>query len=235
MRRDPSHVAWLSNAFDGAAGRYDLLNTLNPGYRRHLRMSAKRLKAPANARILDLCCGTGLSTQALMKTYPDAAITALDASPGMLEQARGKGALANVRYVLGDATDPAAAGAAGPFDAIFMAYGIRNVPDADRCLANLRALLVPGGRVAFHEYSVADNQLGQAVWNVMAAGVIVPLGRAFTGSPELFRYLRKSVNEFDGVGRFTQRVRDAGFLDVQTLPTDGWQRGIAHTFVAVAP
>src|SRR5690242_219685 len=101
----------VPHAFDRVAQRYDLLTGMNPGYHRHLRLSAERMHLPPEAVLLDLCCGTGLSTAALLKTYPRAAITGLDASEGMLDRARQKRELAGVRFLHGDAMDPAAAGA----------------------------------------------------------------------------------------------------------------------------
>ncbi|HMI92187.1 MAG TPA: class I SAM-dependent methyltransferase, partial [Polyangiales bacterium] len=232
MDRPQAHSARLAGNFDRVASRYDLLNRMNPGYRRHLRISAQRLELAPHARVLDLCCGTGLSTEALLGVYPSAQITALDNSRGMLDVARGKPALAATRFLLGDAMDPAAAGASGPFDALFMAYGIRNVSDPDACLLRMRGLLRGGGRVVFHEYSVADNLRARLVWNTVATAVIIPLGATLTRSTELFRYLRSSVNAFDSVERFCLRLRDAGFQRVAVAPMDGWQRGIAHTFSA---
>jgi ubiquinone/menaquinone biosynthesis C-methylase UbiE len=234
MDRPQSHSAKLAGDFDRVASRYDLLNRMNPGYRRHLRISAQRLGLAPHARVLDLCCGTGLSTEALLGVCPSARITALDNSRGMLEVARSKPVLEAARFVLGDAMDPAAAGASGPFDALFMAYGIRNVVDPDACLLRMRALLRDSGRVVFHEYSVADNLRAQLVWNTVATAVIIPLGVTLTRSPELFRYLRSSVNAFDSVARFCLRLRDAGFERISVAPVDGWQRGIAHTFSAWA-
>lgn len=222
----------LAQDFDRVATRYNLLNTLNPGYRKHLRWSAERLGVGPRARILDLCCGTGLSTEALRRAYPGAELTALDASRGMIECAQRNSKLAGVRFLVGDAVDPKAAGAEGPYDGILMAYGIRNVMDRDLCLRNLRALLADGGRIAFHEYSVAGNPLGSAVWNVVASTVIIPMGGLLTSAPELFRYLRQSVNGFDSVPAFVARLQQAGFSEVQVQPMDGWQRGIAHTFLA---
>lgn len=224
----------MPRAFDRVARRYDLMTGMNPGYRRHLRMSAERLDAPAEGRLLDLCCGTGLSTAALRAIYPRASLVALDASEGMLEAARQKTEL-DARFVLGDATDPAAAGIEGPFDGILMAYGIRNVPDRDRCLDNLLALLKPGARIVFHEYSVQDDRIRQAIFNAVCAGFIEPAGWLTSGDASIYRYLRKSVNDFDGVGAFEERLRRHGFTAVRTLPVDGWQRGIVHSFVAARP
>jgi ubiquinone/menaquinone biosynthesis C-methylase UbiE len=221
--------------FDGVARRYDLMVGLNPGYARHLGMSAERLGCGPGARLLDLCCGTGLSTRALVRAYPDAEVVGLDASEGMLDVARRKRFGAQVAWVHGDAMDPRAAGVEGPFDGILMAYGIRNVPDRDTCLTRLRDLLRPGGTLAVHEYSVAGSPARRAIWNAVSLGVIIPAGRITSGSSDIYRYLRRSVLEFDAVDAFEERLRGAGFVDVRTLPMDGWQRGIVHTFLARRP
>lgn len=228
----PHQKRQVPAAFDHVAGRYDLLTGMNPGYHRHLRLSAARLAAPPEARILDLCCGTGLSTAALVRTYPDATITALDASAGMLAIARKKPWGAGVRWIHGDAMDPAAAGAPGPFDAILMAYGIRNVPDADACLRRVHQLLAPGGAICFHEYSVRDSRRARWIWEAVTRLVIVPAGAVTSPGSPIYRYLRDSVRDFDGVRDFEDRLRAAGFVDVRTEAMDGWQRGIVHSFLA---
>ena len=230
--RNPGRQPFLAIEFDRAAQRYDLLQKLNPGYRTHLNWSALRMQAPPRGRILDLCCGTGLSTEAIVATYPHAEVTGVDLSSGMLESARRKPALSRVRFLQGDAMDVAASGATGPYDAILMAYGIRNVPDADLCLKRLREQLAPGGRIAFHEYLLSGSPVHRAIWNAVAGAIIIPLGSVATGSGDLFRYLRRSVNEFDGLAAFEQRLRRAGFTQIRTESMDGWQRGIVHTVVA---
>jgi len=222
--------------FDEVAPTYDLLTGMNPGYHRHLRLSARRLALRSRApRILDLCCGTGLSTEALLDVYPQARVVALDASRGMLARAGAKPKLRRVELVHGDATDPRAAGIEGPFDAILMAYGIRNVPSPDRCLANLHALLAPGAPIAFHEYSVRDSRRARAIWDAVCWTIIVPGGLITAPGSDIYRYLHASVHAFDGVRAFEGRLRRAGFDDVRTEPMDGWQRRVLHTFLARRP
>jgi ubiquinone/menaquinone biosynthesis C-methylase UbiE len=226
----------VPHVFDEVAQTYDALTGMNPGYHRHLRLSAERLAVPARGRILDVCCGTGLSTEALRVVHPSARIVGLDASAGMLRLAREKPLLADVELVHGDAMDPRGAGVTGAFDAILVAYGIRNVPDIDRCLATLRSLLVPGGMICFHEYSVADSLRARAIWDAVCVGIIIPSGLiASGGDARIYRYLRRSVIEFDGVSAFEARLRRAGFDGVHTAPMDGWQRGIVHSFLARRP
>jgi len=222
----------IREAFDAVAANYDRMCALNPGYERHLRMSAERLRAPTDGRILDLACGTGLSTAALIDVYPQATITGVDNSPGMLSHARTKPHLRAVEFRIGDAMDVPEAGIRGPFDAILMAYGLRNVPDPDGCLRGLHELLAPGGTLCVHEYSVADSLRARVTWNCVMSLLVVPLALALTGSTDIFRYLRRSVVEFDGVRAIEDRLCRAGFVDVETLPTDGWQRGITHTLRA---
>jgi ubiquinone/menaquinone biosynthesis C-methylase UbiE len=222
--------------FDEVAPTYDLLTTLNPGYHRHLRRSAERLgPLPDGARVLDLCCGTGASTDALLTVHPRALVEGLDASAGMLAEAKQKPHLRGVRFHHGDATDPAAHGARGPFDAILMAYGLRNVPDPDRCLANLLTCLAPGGALVLHEYSVADSRRARLIWDAVSWGIIVPSGLVTAPGSPIYRYLHRSVRRFDGVRALEARLRRAGFVDVETLPMDGWQRGVLHSFRARRP
>ena len=222
----------IATDFTRVARGYDLLCALNPGYIKHLGMSADRLGLADGARVLDLCCGTGLSTAALRKRYPKAVITGLDASPGMLAVARAKKNLSRVTWIEGDGMNPAAAGATGPFDGILMAYGIRNMVDPDLCLTRLRDLLVADGTLCLHEYSVADSRRSRWTWKLVTSTVVIPLGLVFTGTTSIYRYLRESVLAFDGVAALEARLARAGFTDIRTEPMDGWQRGIVHSFLA---
>ena len=225
----------LTTGFNRVADTYDLLVSLNPGYRRHLRLSAQRLKMAPRARILDLCCGTGQSTLALRAAYPDASLVALDAAGDMLRVARERPELADVEFVHGDAMDPRAAGVQGSFDGILMAYGIRNVIDADACLGAVRELLSPQAAVCFHEYSVAGSAVSRTVWRMVTNVIVRPAARILAGDDTLFVHLRDSVLAFDSRATFERRLYRAGFTTVRTLPMGGWQRGVVHSFLARRP
>ena len=110
-----------------------------------------------------------------------------------------------------------------------------DVEDPDVCLARLYRLLRPGGTICFHEYSVADSTWSRAVWNAVTLGVVIPSGRILSGSARIYRYLRRSVNEFDGAGAFERRLGRAGYVGIRTERMDGWQRGIVHSFLARRP
>jgi len=222
------NTAELSSAFDRAAARYDLLTSLNPGYDRHLAEAARVLAAVPKGRILDLCCGTGRSTSALEAAYPSAAVVGLDASSGMLEKARQLG----LPLVRGDAAAPPVGD--GVFDAALVAYGLRNMTDPDAFLAGVRSLLRPGGRLAVHDYALTTAR-SRVTWWVVAHLVIIPGGFVATGSAGLYRYLYRSVVRFDRADAVVDRLRRAGFVDVERHDTSHWQKGITHTFTATLP
>ncbi|KOX22103.1 class I SAM-dependent methyltransferase [Nocardiopsis sp. NRRL B-16309] len=232
----------VTDEFDHAARSYDRLVAANPGYHSHLRASARRLRLPGRGeglRLLDLGCGTGASTAALLRAAPLARIAAVDASRGMLDAAAAKEWPRGVTFHRARAEEITPAWAdehlGGPADAVFAAYLIRNVPDPDALLASVRSVLRPGGRLALHEYSVADSPAARAVWSAVCWGVVIPAGGALTGRTDLFRYLWRSAMEFDGRAGLLDRMRRAGLVTVASAPLPGWQYGITHTFVGARP
>jgi ubiquinone/menaquinone biosynthesis C-methylase UbiE len=228
----------IPGAFDAGAPAYDSLVGANPGYHSHLRLSAQRMRLPGQGeglRLLDAGCGTGASTAALVAVAPKAEIVAVDASSGMLAQATAKPWPSTVRFVECRVEELADAGVSGPFDGILAAYLMRNLADRDGQLRRFRALLRPGGTLAVHEYSVRDSRLATIVWNTVCATVIIPSGRLRSGDAGLYRYLRRSVNRFDGAAAFRDRLRANGFSVVRSETMPGWQRNVVHTFLGQAP
>ncbi|MFP5463406.1 MAG: class I SAM-dependent methyltransferase [Gammaproteobacteria bacterium] len=222
----------VPNAFDAVAPRYDLMCRLNPGYMGMLGDAARALAPLPSPRLLDLCCGSGLSTQALRRAHPGVPIVALDGSPGMLEQARRK-PLAPIEFVQGDAQVPQDS-LDGPFGGILMSYGLRNVADPDASLVQLRGLLAPGGLLAIHDYSLAGPG-AERLWTFMCRAVVRPFCAAVSGAPQLFEYLERSVLDFDRRDALAARIRGAGFELLRVIPGRLWQRQIVHTFVARRP
>ncbi|HQD98094.1 MAG TPA: class I SAM-dependent methyltransferase [Propionicimonas sp.] len=233
----------LSRMFDRGASRYDLLVGLNPGYHAELRRAAGALAGrigPSGApKVIDLACGSGASTRALLAALPgQPSVVGLDASAGMLAQAIRKSWPDGVRFA------EAVAGALdvadlepGSWDGVFTAYLFRNVPEAgrDRALAEVYELLAPGGWVVVQDYSVAGDRWATLRWHLVSWLVIIPLGLVADRNPGLYRYLWRSVLDFDDRQRFGDRLEAAGFAEVAHRTASGWQRGILHTFVARKP
>jgi ubiquinone/menaquinone biosynthesis C-methylase UbiE len=222
----------VPRAFDDHAAGYDRMVGANPGYHDHLRLSAQRMGLPDRGRrlrLLDVGCGTGASTAALLEVAPEAEIVAVDASQAMLREAQRKPWRGRVQFVHGNAQNLAAAGVTGPFDGIFAAYLLRNLPAPDSALRSFHALLRPGAPLAVHDYSVRDSARSRAIWTTVCWTIIIPLGRLRTGRSDLYRYLWRSVLRFDGVRALAKRLRDAEFVDVRVQTVPGWQQNIVHT------
>jgi ubiquinone/menaquinone biosynthesis C-methylase UbiE len=228
----------VPGAFDVGAAAYDRLVGANPGYHAHLRMSARRMRIPDGGRgmlLLDAGCGTGASTAALLAAAPDAEIVAVDASGGMLDEARAKPWPPSVRFVHSPIEALPDAGIDGPFDGILAAYLVRNLDDPDAQLRAFHKLLRPGATLAVHEYSVRDSRAATAVWHAVCWGIIIPSGWRHTRDTTLYRHLWRSVSTFDGAARFRTRLRESGFTAIHSETMPGWQRNIVHTFLADAP
>jgi ubiquinone/menaquinone biosynthesis C-methylase UbiE len=238
----------VPGAFNDVAHRYDLMVALNPGYHRHLRSAASALveRLPSGrgpVRLIDLGCGSGASTRALVEAVRllrrPFRITGVDGSAGMLEQARRKVWPAGVRFECRRAEDlTAAAGrgeAADQVDGILAAYLFRNVPDRDAVLAATFGLLAPGGGLVVQDYSVAGSKRASAIWHLVCWAVVIPLSWLMTRDTRLYRYLWRSVLEFDAVDTFADRLHAAGFVDVETRTVPGWQHGVLHSFRARKP
>jgi ubiquinone/menaquinone biosynthesis C-methylase UbiE len=244
----------LAAAFDEVAPHYDLMVALNPGYHAHLRMAANGLvkwlpcpqpaSEPPSISLLDLGCGSGASTRAVLDAAQAAglrfAIVGADASAGMLDQARTKDWPASVRFEVGQAVEIVGShewlGLDDPIQGVFAAYLFRNVAERDKLLAGLFDLLADDGVLVVQEYSIAGSRLWtRALWTAVCWLAIIPLGLLTSPRSRLYRYLWRSVLSFDSVRTFVDRLYGAGFVDVEVRTVPGWQRGILHTFRARKP
>ena len=224
-------------AFNSIAKRYDLATLLSQGYQQDLQTSVDRMKLKGRELVADLCCGTGKSTIACLNNLPDGTVIGIDNSEGMLRVARKKLSAqvenAKVRFVQQDVMNLTLDDVC--VDAIFMAYGIRNMPDVARCLKNLRRLLKPGGTICFHEYTINKSFFSRLYWRCISYLFIIPFAGLLTGSTGIFHYLITSVERFLSPEEFTYLLRQEGFEDVTHAPLGGWRKPILHTFLAHKP
>lgn len=245
----PSTQGWvLADAFDRAAPTYDAMVALSPGYHDQLLGAAgallDRLPAPDGSAltVLDLGCGSGASTQALLeqwRTRGGAAdlldVTGVDMSEGMVAQAHSKSWATGVDLVVSDAVTYLETLPDDSVDGILACYLLRNVPDRERLVREMARVLRPGGGVVIHDYSVQGNTRAKAIWATICHGVIIPLAVIKRSDVPLHRYLYTSVRDFDSVARICERLLGAGLVDVRHRTYRGWQRDVIHTVGGSAP
>ena len=237
----------LPLAFDEAAPSYDSMVAWNPGYHAHLGAAAAALLStlPGRqaARLLDLGCGSGASTRALLQAAErdgrSVTVTGVDASSGMLAAAQAKDWPPGVAFRHGLAQhlgeQRAAWDLVEPVDGVLAAYLFRNVTERDEVLADVYDLLTPDGVLVVQEYSVAQSRSADLIWSLVCWLVVIPLSWVTSRQTRLYRYLWRSVREFDPVQTFVDRLYRAGFVDVEVRTAPGWQQGILHTFRARKP
>jgi demethylmenaquinone methyltransferase/2-methoxy-6-polyprenyl-1,4-benzoquinol methylase len=211
--------------FDRIAPVYDVMNRVMTA---GLDIRWRRLTAEAAVRpgdtVLDGACGTGDLALAALKAGA-ARVTGLDFSERMLERARRKSA--QVEWVRGDLL--ALPFSDGSFDSATVGFGVRNVADLERALAELRRVLRPGGRLAILEITQPRGILRPffSLWFdriVPLLGKVLPGGSAYT-------YLPASVKRFPDAAALAELMRAHGFADVGFRLLGGSIVGL-HTGVA---
>ncbi|WP_392543595.1 class I SAM-dependent methyltransferase [Oryzobacter telluris] len=238
----------LADAFDRAAPTYDAMVALSPGYHDQLRTAAEALvmRLPTGAdhgvTVLDLGCGSGASTRAVLDAWTadgrraaDLRATGVDASEGMVGQARAKAWPTTVDLVVADAVEHLESLPDESVDGVLGAYLLRNVPDRQRLVREVARVLRPGGAFVLHDYSVAGSLRARAVWAAVCHGVIIPLAVVKRSDVPLHRYLYTSVRDFDSVAQVCDRLQGVGLVDVRHRSYPGWQDGVVHTVVGSRP
>jgi len=208
--------------FDRIAPRYDLLNHVlscnvdRLWWWRAARRFRHILERP-QARVLDLCCGTGDMTMALLKRRPANAepVTAADFAPAMLERARKKLAGRDATVIEADALHLPMADAS--LDLITTAFGFRNLANYQAGLEEFFRVLAPGGEVGILDFSEPGGMLGKAyAWYFRR--VLPAIGDLISGGRGAYRYLPESVENFPPPEAMLAMMRQAGFVDVSWTP-----------------
>jgi demethylmenaquinone methyltransferase/2-methoxy-6-polyprenyl-1,4-benzoquinol methylase len=200
--------------FGRVAPHYDLLNhLLSLNIDRHWRRTvARRLRAVLarpEARVLDLCCGTGDLALALQREGVAQVISSDFCHPMLLHAATKQAP----RLVEADALGL-------PFpdkslDLITVAFGFRNLADYDGGLREMLRLLRPGGQVAILEFSEPEAPVFAQLYRFYFRHVLPHVGGAVSGDPHAYTYLPASVRRFPSPEELAERMRESGFQDVK--------------------
>jgi ubiquinone/menaquinone biosynthesis methyltransferase len=227
----------VPHTFNKIARQYNFATLLSQGYSKDLEHSVSLMNLRGNEEMLDLCCGTGKSTKFCLNAIPDGRLLAIDNSSEMinvaLENFSEEVSKKHCRFIVQDVMELDLPD--NSIDAIFMAYGIRNMPDYEKCLNNLIRFLKPGGIIAFHEFSLKEGWFPRLYWKILGYGLIIPFSTVITGNFTIFKYLIKSVLEFPTPTKFNRMLSKAGFTQVNSHQQKSWRKFILHTFITTKP
>ncbi len=207
----------IRTMFSEIAPTYDLLNRLlSLGIDQRWRAQAARtvlqpFHAATQVRVLDVASGTGDLTFALKRHRPDALVMGADFAEPMLELARGKAARQglDVEFLVADGTDLPFDDA--QFDAVTIAYGLRNFADPNAGLREFRRVLKPGGRLAVLEFPPPPKGLLGSGFRFYFRRLLPQLGGLISGKRSAYAYLPESVLAFFEPVELEERILAAGF------------------------
>lgn len=217
--------------FERIAGRYDLANTVMSGGLDVLwrKQAVSSLALALDARVLDLCCGTGALTREVSRRVPEGRVVGIDFSENMLAVARKHKTQANVTYEQGDVL--ALPFPDGSFEAAAMGFSLRNISDIGACLREIRRVLRPGGAFVNLEIGKPRNAVVRRAFFAYFYGVLPLIGGVVGKDKAAYRYLPQSLVNFPDARALAELFKNNGFPKVRCVPLLG---GIANLHIGVA-
>lgn len=219
--------------FDSIAPRYDLLNHLLSSNVDRLWWwrAARRFKdvlADPDAAILDVCCGTGDMTMALLRRRPSGArpILAIDFARAMLSRGARKFGARGAVAVEADALHLPLRTAS--LDLIATAFGFRNLANYEAGLREFHRALKPGGQLGILEFSTPSGFIGK-IYSFYFLRVLPAVGRMICGKEGPYNYLPNSVGNFPRPAEMLELMRAAGYEECSWQP---YTFGIAGLYTA---
>lgn len=216
-----SAAAAVREMFTSIAPRYDLLNHVlsfnidRLWWWRTARKFDAILQRP-DARVLDLCCGTGDMTFALRRRGSKTAqILGADFSHAMLQRATAKGNGTTLRWIEADALRLPFPD--GHFNLVTSAFGFRNLADYEAGLREIERVLAPGGECGILDFGEPGGLMGNG-YRVYFKKILPAIGTLISGVRGPYAYLPDSVERFPTPDEMLQRMHQAGFREVSWTP-----------------
>ena len=240
--KSPDRIAGM---FDAIAPRYDFLNhLLSAGIDRRWRAAAIRsLQLTGRETVLDICCGTAdVALAAMMNlqrgkgrsaplTSGAARVIGVDFSGAMLalgrEKVKAAGAATRIMLVRGDAMRAPVRDRS--FDALTVAFGLRNVQQPEVACFEMARVLRPGGRLAILEFGVPRIPGFRPLYLWYFRRVLPMVGRVISGHNAAYSYLPASVGTFASPPELVATLRRGGFTDIRANPLT---LGIVYLYTA---
>lgn len=233
-RNEQEAANWVRGMFGRVADRYDLANHLlslniDRLWRARTAGRVRDILERPDARVLDICCGTGDLVLALAgKVRHGRPVMGSDFCHPMLTAARDKVAKRGARAVLFEADALRLPVRDASLDLITVAFGFRNLANYQAGLREMRRALDAGGTAAILEFSQPPNRSFAALYNWYSRRMLPMIGGALSGSRDAYTYLPESVRKFPSAAQLADDMRLAGFEEVRY---EYWTGGIVALHV----
>lgn len=224
MATDQEDIALM---FNDIAPTYDKLNhilslNVDKRWRRKAVMCVKKALSDIERPIvLDVACGTGDSSIQLAKNLEHTRIHAIDISEKMLEI--GKKKVENLKYeekMKISFTNSSAENIVfhdDVFDAVFVAFGVRNFSEREKGLKEIIRVLKPEGTLVILELSEPQNIIIRWFYNLYFKNILPFIGKCISGNKEAYRYLQKTVEKFPMPKEFMTMLQSVGYQEIKHI------------------
>lgn len=219
---DLSKKEQVAGMFDHIAHRYDFLNRLlSVGIDVRWRKKAlKQLKSIQPKQMLDVATGTAdVAIMAVKILQPDHVI-GIDISDGMLEFGRKKIKQKNLESSISlmNGDSEALSFQDNSFDAVTVAFGVRNFQNLEKGLQEIRRVLRPGGKLVVLEFSKPNRSFVKFFYNIYMKRITPTMGRLFSKNKQAYAYLDESIRKFPEGKQFLQVLDRSGYTQAYHKP-----------------
>lgn len=213
------HARAVREMFSGIAPRYDFLNhflsvNIDKRWRKLVAQKLTDVLKNQNALVLDVACGTGDLSLELEKTGK-AKIFGTDFCRPMLEIAFDKNEKNDARILYVEADGMNLSFGDQSFDAVTIAFGLRNFSNWQEGLREFRRILKPGGKLVILEFSAPVVPGFRQLFQFYFSAILPRIGGAVSGSRGAYEYLPDSVSRFPDQKNLARMMRETGFADVE--------------------
>jgi demethylmenaquinone methyltransferase/2-methoxy-6-polyprenyl-1,4-benzoquinol methylase len=202
--------------FGHIASTYDFITrTLSFGrdasWKNRLISDLPEIEAPD---CLDIACGTGDITFRLAAKYPAGRIVGLDLTEPMVDLAKTRNTFVNIAFTIGDMCRMSYAD--DSFDIVTGGYALRNAPNLEQALLEIRRVMKPGATAAFLDFSKSPNRFLQTAQDFLLRFWGGFWGVVLHRNPQLYTYIAASLRQFPDSAAFKQLIAKLGFTNIRS-------------------
>ncbi len=205
--------AWIARFFNDTGPTYDeVVHRFTLGIDRlWKKRMISELSSPKN--LLDLACGTGILSFAIHEKYPDCNITGVDITEGYLAVAREKAKASGVNKISFICSPAEAYVSEERYDTVTTSY-LPKYTDLPRLISNLHKMLIPGGRIIFHDFTYPSNKLLRLIFKAYFVCIGPIGGWWYPEWKEVLKELPRVIEKTAWVSELTEAMEAEGFVDI---------------------
>ena len=219
---DEQRIGIVKDIFASVTDKYDFLNRFLSGRRdvAWRKRAVSEMKFFNTNRFLDVATGTGDLALDCANTYQDVQVTGVDFVEEMVNNGLKKVDTQNLEHRVelkwGDATNIDFID--DTFDVTAIAFGIRNIPNKEKALSEMKRIIVPNGQIMVLELTTPEPGFWRSTYSFYLNGVLPKLAKWFTKNPAAYEYLADSIMNFPTRGEFLALMESSGLKNCRAIP-----------------